>query len=86
VKNTYNVTEAQAGLPRLLKWKEGDLITITRHNRPVGALIAWDRLAAIMETLELLGNPEAMRAIRADRAGKGKFHPLTAIDTPDNEG
>jgi hypothetical protein len=35
-----------------------------------------ERAAAIAETLEILGDPEAMEAIRADRAGKGRFYTL----------
>jgi hypothetical protein len=35
---------------------------------------------AIVETLEVLGNRFALRAIEQHRAGKTKFAPLAALD------
>ena len=76
---TYSVTQAQTQLPRLLKdaVEEGS-ITITRHGEPVAYLVSRERMEAIVETLELLGDAEAMQAIRAYEAGKTKFLPLSA--------
>jgi hypothetical protein len=37
-------------------------------------------MEAIAETLEILANPDAMKAIRAHRAGKMKFFPLSSLD------
>lgn len=53
---------------------------IRRHNETIAYLVSRDRMEAIVETLEILANPEAMRAIRAHRAGKTKFAPLEALD------
>ena len=39
-------------------------ITITRHGHPAAVLISADDLASIEETLEILGTPGAMAAIR----------------------
>jgi hypothetical protein len=36
-------------------------------------------MEAIVETLEVLANPEAMRAIRAHQAGKTRFVALSAL-------
>ncbi len=38
-------------------------VTITRHGRPAAVLISSDDLAAIEETLEILGTPGAVDAI-----------------------
>lgn len=78
---TYSVTDAQANLPRLLKdaVDEGS-IAITRHQETVAYLVSRERMEAITETLELLGNPQAMKAIRDYEAGKTKFVSLSALD------
>ena len=79
--STYSVTQAQTNLPRLIKEAadEGS-IAITRHDRTVAYLISRDRMDAILETLEVLGNPAAMKAIRDFEQGKTKFLPLSALD------
>lgn len=38
-------------------------VTITRHGHPAAVLISADDLAAIEETLEILGTPGAVKAI-----------------------
>ncbi len=79
--STYSVTQAQTNLPRLLKEaaEEGS-IAITRHDETVAYLISRGRMDAIMETLDLLGNPEAMKALRDYEKGKTKFLPLSVLD------
>ena len=71
VKNTYTVTKAQAKFLQLARFEDSDFFTITRHDEPVAAIIKWDRLEGIMETLDLMADPEAVKHIRAARAGKG---------------
>jgi prevent-host-death family protein len=80
MSTTYSVTEAQANLPRLLKEAQGGSISITRREETVAYLVSRERMQTIMETLELLGNPKAMRTIREYAAGKTKFLPLSALD------
>ena len=80
--STYSVTQAQTNLPRLLKEAadEGS-IAITRHERTVAYLISRERMDAILETLEVLSNPAAMKAIRDYEQGKTKFLALSALDS-----
>lgn len=52
------------------------MLTITRHEKPVAVIRSHERAAAIAETLEILGDPQAMEAIRADRAGDGRLYTL----------
>jgi len=80
MKSTYTVTEAQAQLPRLLRQaSKGDPIPIRRHAETVAYVLSRERMEAIVETLEILANPEAMRAVRAHRAGKTRFVSLSAL-------
>lgn len=79
--STYSVTQAQTNLPRLIKEAadEGS-IAITRHDETVAYLVSSGRMDAIMETLDLLGNPVAMKALRAYEQGKTRFLPLSALN------
>ena len=79
--STYSVTQAQSQLPGLIKKaEEGEHVRIRRRDETVALLISRERLEAIVETMELLGNAEAMKAIEAHRAGRTKFLPLSALD------
>jgi len=52
-----------------------DRVVLTRNGRPAAVLISPDELESLEETLEILSDPSAMRAIRkAEKdidAGKG---------------
>ncbi len=78
--NTYSVAKAQANFTRILKEAEKHPISITRHDETVAFILSRERMDAIIETLEIMANPEAMNAIRAHQAGKTKFHPLSVLD------
>jgi PHD/YefM family antitoxin component YafN of YafNO toxin-antitoxin module len=77
---SYSVTEAQAALPAILKKAHGELIVVTRREKAVAYIVSAERMAGIVETLEIMADPEAMEAIRQARRGKGKYFPLGALD------
>ena len=80
-KSMYSVTQAQSQLPSLVREAEsGELIGIARHDETVAYLVSREHLEAIVETLELLGNPRARKAIADHRAGRTRFHPLSTLD------
>jgi antitoxin YefM len=75
------VSEAQSDLPRLLREaRKGEAIVIRRHNETVAYVLSPERMEAIIETLEILANDDAMRAIRAHQRGKLRFRSLRALD------
>jgi prevent-host-death family protein len=39
-------------------------VTVTRHGEPVLAVLPYDLYESIMETLEIVGDPELMQALR----------------------
>jgi antitoxin YefM len=81
MSSTYSVTEAQTQLPRLIRQAEnGEAVRIRRHNDTVAYLVSRERMEAIVETMELLANPVAMKAINAHRAGRVKLVALSALD------
>jgi len=53
----------------------------TRRDEVVGYLLSPDRMEAIIETMEILANPKAMRAIRDYEKGRTKFFSLVALET-----
>ena len=77
---TYTVSRAQSQLPRLVREAERcGAVTISRHGDTVAYLVSRDRMEAIVETLEILANPQAMRAIRDHRARRLRFKPLSSL-------
>ena len=80
MRSTYSVTQAQSQLPSLIRKAEGgEAVKILRHNQTVAYLVSRERMEAIVETMEILANPEAMKAVREHQAGKVKFLPLAAL-------
>lgn len=78
MKTEFSVSEAQARLPRLVRSKE--TIKLQNHERTVAYIVPRERMEALLESMEILSNPAAMRAIRRDQSGKGKYLPLSALD------
>ncbi len=84
MKNTYSISQAQSRFSRLVRESaESGAIAITRHDDTVAYVVSRERMEAIVETLEILANPSAMRAIREYEKGALHFHPLEAIGHED---
>ncbi len=80
-KDTYTATAAQSQLPRLIREaQKGRPIAISRRDQTVAYILSQERLEAIVETMDLLANPAARRAIAAHRAGMTRFFYLSALD------
>jgi prevent-host-death family protein len=83
MKTTVTSAEAKAHFARLLRPVEaGETIAISKRDETVAFLIPRARLEALVETMEILGNAKAMRAIRQHEAGKLSFHPVSALGEP----
>jgi len=76
----YTLAEASKKLPALFKKAEGNPVIITHHNKVVGYLVASTDMEARIETLEILANPKAMKAIRDAKAGRTKYYPIETLD------
>lgn len=55
-------------------------VTISRNGRVVGFLVSRDRMEAIMETLEVMADPEAMKAVREYERGKTRLKDVSCLD------
>jgi antitoxin YefM len=62
------ITEARQALlnlPEELAKAPDKAVSITRRGRPVLALLPWELYESIIETLEVLGDPDTAAALRS---------------------
>jgi PHD/YefM family antitoxin component YafN of YafNO toxin-antitoxin module len=78
--DTYNIKEAQAGLPKLCR--SGKRFVIANRNTPVMVALPVEDFEALMETLDILGDPVAMAALDIAKEGKTQYRKLD-LDDPD---
>ena len=70
-----SVRQAQSAFPKLCQ--QGKQILITERDKPVSMLLPIGDYEAIMETMDLLSNSKAMKALRAARGGKLTYRKLS---------
>lgn len=65
-ENTYTISEIREAIMRLPEQfeEEPEAVTITRHGKPVMAILPWELYESIIETMEVLGDAELMAAFR----------------------
>jgi hypothetical protein len=78
MKNTLTVTQGQAQFPALCRRERTS--AITRNGEVVAFVVPRQRMAGLLEEMEILANPEAMSAIERARGGKTVDHPLDVLD------
>jgi hypothetical protein len=54
VKTRFDVAEAQARLPKLVRSKQ--TVSLQQHSETVAFLVPRDRMEALLETMEILAN------------------------------
>ena len=79
MNSTYSITQAQAKFPGLVREAQAAPVLITRHDETVAYVVSKQRMDAIAETLELLANPAALKALRAARKGRARYLALDEI-------
>ena len=81
MKATYpvmTVTQAQSDFPKLCR--EGKRILITKRDKPVSVLLPIDDYEAMMETMDLLSKPQAIKTLRAAKSNKLSYKSLDLDD------
>jgi prevent-host-death family protein len=78
VPDTYNIKEAQAGLTKLCR--SGKRFVIANRGQPVVVAMPVEDFEALMETLDVLADPVAMRAIQSARNGESTYRQLDLDD------
>ena len=75
-----STAEARKTLPSLLDQVEDleEHVVITRRGKPLAVLFAYEEYEQLLETLEVLSDPDLMKAIAAGEADikKGDFAAL----------
>lgn len=75
-----SMTDARDQLTRLPDElaQSHEALTITRHGKPVLAVLPWELYEALLETLEVMGDPEMMAALRRSQEdiAAGRVKPL----------
>lgn len=63
---TVPLSQAKTHLAKLLKEVEelGEQVLITRSGRPAGVLLSIEEYEGLIETLEILADPELSKAVR----------------------
>ncbi|MFH0765696.1 MAG: type II toxin-antitoxin system prevent-host-death family antitoxin [Calditrichota bacterium] len=61
---TRTIKDTRDRLNELIDEAEKEVVQIRRNRKPVAAVMSWEAYESLMETLEILSDPEAMEAIR----------------------
>ncbi len=78
--STYSITEGQANFPKMVKEVQaGYIATITKRDETVAYVVGKERMAALIETMEILSDPAAVNAIREYEAGRAKSYRIEDI-------
>lgn len=81
MNSTVTVSELQAQTPRIVRDTERRGMTaVTRHGRVAAFLISKDRVEAMIETMEILSDSKAMKAIHDFESGKTKMKGVECLD------
>jgi antitoxin YefM len=81
--NTYSISEIREEITRLPERfaEDPEAVTVTRHGKPVMAILPWELYEAIMETLEVMSDAELMASFRegVKELAEGKGEPLDDV-------
>ncbi len=90
MSKTLPFTEARAGLTELLDEIERvhEHVVITRKGRPSAVIMAQDEYDSLIETLEVLADPEAMADLAASQhdLDAGRVFDLEDVKRPRRRG
>ena len=81
--NTISLKELRPSLPKVIEKIDGkmDRYIITKHGKPVVAMISIADYESLMETLDILSDPETMARIKRSEEDirKGRVHSWEEI-------
>jgi hypothetical protein len=79
MNSTVTVSELQAQTPKVIRETERRGFTsVSRHGKIVAVMLSHDRIEAMIESMELLNNPEFMGVLKDYQAGKLSFKEIPA--------
>jgi prevent-host-death family protein len=82
-EKTYSISEIREEITRLPEQfeQEPEAVMVTRHGKPVLAILPWELYESIMETLEIMSDAELMAAFRqgVKDIEEGRVKPLDDV-------
>jgi len=57
-----------------------DSFAIARHGKVVGVFLSKDRMEALVESMELLADPEFSKALQEYKSGKTRLYDAAELD------
>jgi len=69
---TYSITDARAQFADLVRSAKKGVVRITDRNRPTVAILDWEAYESMMETLEILSDPDFMENLREAEKDMGE--------------
>lgn len=77
MKTIVSATQGQAGFSSLLKQTRlQGVVPVSKNGRVEAFMVSREKMAAILETIELQKDSGLMELVRQDRAGKVVFHEV----------
>jgi len=76
------ITEARNKLMKLPeKAAKNEIIAITRRNKEIMALMSWELYEGLLETIEILGDPELMKDLKKgmEQVRSDKTHSVEQV-------
>jgi antitoxin YefM len=81
VKEAFSISDIGRQTAAIMRQAEAKgSVTVCRNGRVVGFLVSRDRMEAILETLEIMADPKAMKAIGEHKARKLQFKDVSCLD------
>lgn len=75
---TYNIRELQAGLSKICRKREKFMIA--NRNDPLFVAMPVEEYEALIETMDLLADPSARKALAKAKSGKNIYRELDLDD------
>lgn len=72
------MTEAKAKLSKIVH--NSEIVAISYCGKVAGFYVPRGRFEALFETMEVLANPEALKTLKAAKAGKIKYRALSHVE------
>lgn len=78
-EHTYSISEIREEITKLPEQfdQEPEAVTVTRHGKPVMAILPWELYESLVETLEVMSDAELVAAFRQgiQELAEGKGRP-----------
>lgn len=81
MQSTVSITEAQAQFPKLVRELEKNgAFTVQRRGKVAAFVLSPERMEGIIESMEILANRAAMKAVRDFENGKVSMKEAACLD------